>query len=494
MPVSLRGLIQLLVVLSSMQDVPEITEPYDSDILAKQVGRQADVLEANLSLFESYFMHGWVHTKLSARKAAILENLTLVGAEKWYLSALQHLEELYRQQMPPTIDKHNTYACLISYIEQLEQNVIQSHYLQPASDDAHLLFAIRMFFDLQIHKAAVWQMRKAVEQHESDGGLLLFDFSLGAANMPDTLLPTKYGQEGLTKILRKDQYDRIVNLQDNMAIFRVLLQPSGGDNSRYTFDPTRFVHLFLSLGSPECRHTLRGDTEQAGLYRVQQTTMSIAANHDLQDVIRTALKETPFSGESKGEYLQQLRTVFVAIDGAIRSVNTDMTGKTAMLSSHMTDIENFIIRTSETRVEFRNLLRRLIDEISTDHLNALANIYYCAKTLFDALRQIPIDREEIQSKWELLIALSVRYCVPIMENGMDFDLLYKYIETVAASGYLERDASYFWREFRSEFRTLCRKLDYDIRLVEKEAGRLKGDKKYNGSTNSPIFNGLAGEV
>lgn len=487
LPTTLRGFSQFFVTISSMRDVTQITEHSDTAKLIKQVQDQLDVLDKNLSLFEDYFLNSWIHAKLTTKQAETIEGLMTMEPSLWRQRAADGLVSVFNKSK--SVDPLNVIFQTFLKDSSKEQNLMS--YLQQLEDlrlppeDAYYIFAIRMFFDLHFHKLILKRKRQAINDYQKKNGILLFDFSLDSTGLPN--IPTLSTREtvfrDIIQDLRQDQYDRIIkSIKNGKKYAARLLRPTDDSKYPYQFDPMDFIPFFLTLGAPDFREMMSGEADQAAIYLVQTTCATIAINSDIQIAVRNALKEKNMQleeeivpGEVKLPYLDQLRAFFQAITDAIQSVNRDQAGKApSMILSWVKEIIA-LMDDSDNRSVFRNLLSRLKDELTQDHLALLANIYNCAEKLSNALAAPIIDSEEIRTLWEVFVNMCRPYCVPDMKGGID---LYE-LESLADPTAIEENTYSatmhpFRLEFEKNFQKLCKQLDYtkkDIKDYIKDKGK-----------------------
>lgn len=479
LPTTLRGFSQFFATISSMRDVIQITEHSDTAKLIEQVQDQLDALDKNLSLFEDYFLNSWVHAKLTTRQAETIENLMTMDPSLWRQRAADGLQDVFRVSRSgdplDMISKQfrndgNKAHNLMRYLQQLEN-------LRLPPEDAYYIFAIRMFFELHFHKTILKQKRQAINNYQKKNGILLFDFSLDSTGLPyvPTLSTEETAFKDIVQDLRQDQYNRIVkNIKNGKKYAASLLRPKDDEKYPYQFDPMGFVSFFLSLGAPDFREMMSGETNQATIYLVQTTCATIAINGDIQTAIGKMLEEKDEEGEAKLSYLDQLRKFFQAITDAIQSVNQSQEGDAPpMILSWMQDIIT-LMDDRDNRSMFRSLLSRLKDELTQDRLIPLANIYNCAEKLSEALTASVADDEEIRLLWELFIDMSLPYCTPSMEDGMDLTPLESLVVHMdQTEDTYSRTTLPFWCEFDKDFQKLCRQLGYtksDIKKYLKDKG------------------------
>lgn len=476
LPTTLRGFSQFFVTISSMRDVIEVTAHSDTDMLIEQVQEQLDTLDRNLSLFEDYFLNSWIHAKLAAKQAETIETLMTMEPPLWSQRAAKALEDIFQKaglgdpfnELSQEFEKDgNKERNLMRYLQQLEG-------MRLPPDDAYYVFAIRMFFELHFHKLILKRKQQAINGYQKKSGILLFDFSLDSTGLPDVPLLSieETAFQDIARPFRQDQYDRIVkSIKDGKKYAALLLRPTEDTKYPYQFDPMGFIPFFLALGSPDLREMMAGETNQGAVYLVQTTCATIAINSDVQIAVRKALKEKNETGEIKLAYLDQLRVLFQAITDAIQSVNPnqdqDPKGKApSMILSWMKEII-ILMDEGDNRSIFRNLLGRLKNELTQDHLVPLANIYNCAEKLSEALTAGNIDEEEIRTLWEVFVDICHPYCIPNRKGGIDLYALESLAEPAAPGEDTYSATTHpFWREFDRYLQKLCKQLDYTKKEIK----------------------------
>lgn len=477
LPTTLRGFSQFFVTISSMKDVPEVTELDNTNKLIEEIQGQLDILDKNLSLFEDYFLNSWVHAKLKTHGADVIETLMTMEPGLWHQYAADQVLSNYggTKRSDPfnkIFDEFrmdsNKECNLMLYLQRLEN-------LRLPPDDTYFIFAIRMFFELHFHQSTVKQKRQAIEAYKKKKGVLLFDFShnsTGIINVPSlSTIGTAF--EGIVQNLRQDQYDRIVKqIKDGEKYVASLLHRK--ENDTYSFDPMNFISFFLLLGSPDYEEMMSGETNQATLYLIQTTCATIAINNDIQAVIRRALEEYNLQKETQLTYLEQLRTFFQTITDAIQSVNMDQAGNApAMILSWIQEILP-LMGEADNRSIFRNLLGRLKDEMTQDHLGPLANIYSCATKLDNALSISAVDSNEVHSLWKMFVDMSLPYSTSSMQDGIDLHVLELLVDSIdAEENPISQNSPSFFSEFNRYFGKVYKKLGYSKKQILKQA-KLEG--------------------
>ena len=179
-PRTLRGFNQLLELLDSMEDVPELTpETFDSvEIYAKAVLKQSEIAAINQRRFADYFKNSWISAKITDLKdREFLRKLAdTVSANRIRLT-VKHLCKRYNVNLRKDIKKREVLDQLMWRIEQVYRT----------ENDFRLMFAIRTLFTLDSHQHILKEKRKVVRNYldkvdangkeVKDVEFLLFDLS-----------------------------------------------------------------------------------------------------------------------------------------------------------------------------------------------------------------------------------------------------------------------------------------------------------------------------
>ncbi|MDE7220271.1 MAG: hypothetical protein K2O45_11725, partial [Oscillospiraceae bacterium] len=437
-PTTLRGLGQFLSILAAMKDVPVIRKddprldsPHD---LMKLVREQVEILEINLPLFENYFINDWVHTKLSAEKAAVIERLARALPEQRCRLAVSLLEDIYGPSAPATsemYDLSDDYVKMVWYLENWKKQHRQR-------EDFYLFFAVHAFFSLQFHKTVVQQKKRAVLTFTGDGPLL-FDFSPETTHLPTHyLLCSALGTlTGYRKrdVLDRKEYQALRAAAGNDYALDLLVTPES--ESTYRFRLVNLLALFLSLGSDNGRELVRGESSQRNLYLAQTSSATIAINWDVQEKLLKTSHSTLNNTEIDLDFISALRAVWKRFDDDIRDINRpkpDAKNRESiepMILSRLEVIANFIV---DVEAESRSKLHRLLGAIDTQfgayYLPALCDIQRSAQNLLDRINAVPYDPMLTQFAWYSFVEVVNNFRVPTGKRPLDLDNLEKRINNL----------------------------------------------------------------
>lgn len=436
-PTTLRGLAQFLSILAGMEDVPSIRKDDprldDPHALTELVRRQVEILEVNLPLFENYFINDWVHTKLSAEKAAVIERLARALPEQRCQLAISLLEGIYGPpvpvpEIPEPYDLADDYVRMVWHLETWKKWHRQR-------EDYYLFFAVHTFFSIQFHKTVAQQKKRAVLSFTGDGPLL-FDFSPETTHLPARyLLCTASGT--LTGYRERD----VLNRKE----YQALRTAAGGDSdsdyalellltreseTTYRFRLVNLLSLFQSLGSGRGRELVRGEISQRNLYLAQTSATTIAINWDVQELLLKASQSTLGNTETDLDFISALRAVWTRFDADIRAINSpkpDAKNKESiepMILSRLEVIANFIV---DVEAESRSKLHRLLGAIDTQfgeyYLPALCDIQRSAQNLLDRVNAVPYDLKLTLLAWYAFVEVVNNFRVPTGKKSIDLDHL-----------------------------------------------------------------------
>ena len=237
-PTTYRGLNQLLFLLSTMEDVPEMTADGTSngaaidtvDGFVQALSRQIPVLARNLELFSNYFINSWISAKIKrADDRAFLRELQQIAPKYRVAVVLDYLAQRYPPENDTSqADAHSNPACVYNaqdhsveivlpfsvqqnspkngigqdnrgnnslrksrkprYIlmETLIQKLIKKY---NTHEDFFLFFAIHTIFTLESHRTVLRKKREGILNYEyGSNRVLAFDYDPHSTGMPETYL------------------------------------------------------------------------------------------------------------------------------------------------------------------------------------------------------------------------------------------------------------------------------------------------------------------
>ena len=162
-PTTIRGLNQLLYMLSRMDKLPMLGSSREnfesSENLVEALSKRIKLEDENLRLFSDYFTEGWVKVKVVQEKDQhFLKTLSEESSRMYVQTTIEYLYERYRGS-PVLSDrkKHFTQP----FLDRLMVDLGEEH---AGQEDSYLLFSIRTIFTLNHHKMVLRQKRDAVRR------------------------------------------------------------------------------------------------------------------------------------------------------------------------------------------------------------------------------------------------------------------------------------------------------------------------------------------
>lgn len=190
-PRTLRGLNQLVYLLTEMEDIPMlyIKEIQSIPVFAEELQKQIRIAEENLSRFVDYFTHEWIGAKIkNLRDRAFLKEFSkTVGINRVRL-AMKYLQRYYPEDNKP--DLHNDRMELDTMMTKLAET-------NRTEDDFLLFFSIRTLMSLESHRLILLQKKKTLHvfftEKENGGEIypIVFDFDPDEMILPKSLLPSE---------------------------------------------------------------------------------------------------------------------------------------------------------------------------------------------------------------------------------------------------------------------------------------------------------------
>ena len=307
-PTTLRGLAYLLNLLSSMEDVPEInfsarnSGESQKEYLVERLKLQFPILEKNLNLFEDFFLNDWVQAKLPQELIEIIEQLSNQVPDQRIPFIIRKLREYYYSISKkgvyvshPNAEPTKDYSCLkrkIPMYQDLDEaiRIIQGTLKDSNPADAfrlesdfYFIFAIRTFLTIENNKDVLKVKRKAVDKYEAGKtNSLLFDY-LGAK----TSLPRGFYMEPVENLygypLIRETDGPFKESFEGSYCFRKI-------DNKVCFNFSGVVIGWLALTEENLGE---GEKELTPLerYKVQELAVLMAANCDVQEVVRKAIAE-----------------------------------------------------------------------------------------------------------------------------------------------------------------------------------------------------------
>lgn len=383
-PRTLRGLNQLIYLLSEMKDIPrrprEFTPPLDSEQLAQLVADQLPIAEDNLARFSDYFINDWIEAKVSRTEDRdFLRKLGTGFQARFVQEALEYFKSRFSAEAFKISKWHETAGLydLDSFLLKLEEE-------QRSEDDFLLIFATRTLRSIESHRLVWRQKRLALKMYwfpeargegnsEYKRNLLLFDFDPRITYLPfhypvsERTEEIQFGKlnaavRGRTVQLTEIKLDSVLSESVSRkfnACWKKAADPKIGDGI-YNIDTSKIVEdllqllickdgfgaihlnflglitLFLRVGADDFHLGWKEvdsgtDTPvkqfaeaQNLLYQMQELALLIACNWDVQVQIYKNLPEKLLA--SKKQYpetalIGNIQNTFDQIDEIIQNIN-----------------------------------------------------------------------------------------------------------------------------------------------------------------------------
>ncbi len=484
-PTTLRGLAQMLKLLSFMKDVPE--PKTDSNIsveeLKKHVRERVEILSVNLPLFENYFLNEWLEAKLPEDYAKIVRDIASTVPSERSRRIIELLSKTY-DVIPQAANM--TYHDLVSYMNNLEK-------VHRTDKDFYLFFSIHTCLTILYHKAALRQMQLALDRHTQ--GLLIFDFSFNSCFLPDTLfVPKDINVSDDCKIFSTDKPDQKYTGRKH-AIMQLLYReylPTNDEecqlleDGKITVEKFSFMHfitLVLSLGRNPTLQLVNLETSQSWLYHIQMTALTVVTNWDVQNKITKKLQRV--ENNITGRYLDVLSFLFAKMDEALVSINQGNDGTSPdvvppMLQKGLHDILECMKSDKENVYQvdiaacFGDIEMKL-GPVNEECINSLQNIYAAAqklKTGFIILKKDPNFSQQFKLTANMLLEMCLDFNI-VYQEQFGADAAFNLMKIEANSIANPVSATAFWNNFQAQFAKVCQ----TCRVDEKKVKRRRKEKK-----------------
>ncbi len=182
-PTTMRGLNQLLQLLSQMEDVPNLNSDWlyyaDPHKLVEDIQKQNAVREDNLTRFAGYFINSWIPVKVNMQKDRdFLGRLSMAASARYVPMTVEYLHEKYELQGDPLNER--------LYLDHLVAKLTHD---KSDLDDYLLLFSIRTLFTINHHKLILRQQMKAANAFTANPhDFFLVDYDPDALYLPNAYL------------------------------------------------------------------------------------------------------------------------------------------------------------------------------------------------------------------------------------------------------------------------------------------------------------------
>ena len=303
-PTRLRSFIQMLDLLSDMEDIPCV-----KDRKAKMIQKKVEVQDKNLNHFFDYFMKFWTVNKLTMFQVEALKRLRSAVSGQLFGIAWEILHVLFpanEDEWTPAGDCG--YNALFGKLLQLEE--------RPAN--RYICFAIRTCLTLRLHQMVLQQKLCKLKADCKNGNKFVFDFTGSNVELPDSLPlpPFRFSSRSLiwedqsdTQSFEFPPSDRALlstkKLFDTKEIsnqirnkFFTSKYDSRTDSYVYRFEFLNILFVFSKLDPEDGSIALYYDhLSQKQLYEYQQTLVLIACNLELHDALWKHFEKPIMSGK-----------------------------------------------------------------------------------------------------------------------------------------------------------------------------------------------------
>ncbi len=178
-PSTLRGVAHLFRLLSGME-TPEPLEKLRAQLkntpesLQKYVDarlRSTYTRQANLLLFEDYFMNDWMVSRVEDPFRSTLREVGKNSSNRRMLQAIKELKRIYFEEnhecVKEAAQKANMaqFVDLLGLVSQIESDVDKC----TTDEDFRFIFSLLTFFSIQLHKAALADEIRSIEEWKNPG-------------------------------------------------------------------------------------------------------------------------------------------------------------------------------------------------------------------------------------------------------------------------------------------------------------------------------------
>lgn len=348
-PTTLRGLSQFLAVLSSMEDIPPVTNFDDQQKFRDSLQKYIKVAEENINRFEKYFLNEWAEAKLSQKQAELIANITNLDPKSRFRYIAEYVRNLYKSSTlnyesedkkddRRLLNNIKDYASFINFLNSCENNYSQS-------TDVYFFFAIKTGLTILYHKTALFRMRRTVENC-NEKKAIIFDFSPDKTLFPDVfIMPNDNEDEVNGKIIfyNVKHCDVMPDGEKELRpifhnLFRKHYDCKG--KSETCFALMNILSFILALGDDKLEGIIN-EPNQKSLFKAQMSTLTISINLDLhQEVFNTLKTLAP-----KGSQHALLETYFLLcemLDEQLGRVNRGSPKAPAMLDTNLVYLKKCI--------------------------------------------------------------------------------------------------------------------------------------------------------
>ena len=440
-PTTLRGLNQLLGLLSTLEDIPVVTKEdlQDEERFRKALRKKADISEQNLQVFENYFINDWVNGKLTEDKLKAFTELYETPTAHRIPFAIGKLQEIYGEA---PLSSKKEYVDLMAIINTLKQK-------HRMAMDLYFFMAVLTLLAIQFHKSIAYQERLASEREKGEGPLLIS--CPKAEYFPKKLyVPTNLDEDlkGIFFPIIAEVYrDELKTIKDGAQISTYLLTK---DLKDYRFNPIDYIAFFLHLDDAGFKDLVSGECPQEAVYVAQQAAITIAANPEVQaSAIAELHEKVKEFTDSKHDMPKRTMN---CLNSAFRKINQSFSGDMPMIESDLAQlIDKFAQSDKYTPSLYKWYDIALIKSVEDgERREALLNIIRWADGVRGFLERTPKQSSMIKETTIRLLDDYKEYVVPSNPHGFDTEkMLAGARKDTLPSG------TTFWNRFNDELDSVC---------------------------------------
>lgn len=464
-PTTLRGLNQLLGLLSAMDDIPSVTEEdlQSEGSFRNALREKADTSEQNLQVFENYFINDWVNGKLTEEKLKAFTELYETSPAHRIPFAIRKLQEIYKNGETSSEKKEekenkntaqtNDYLGLREYINQLKQE----HHL---AMDLYFFTAILTLLAIQFHKSIAYQERLASEREKGEGPLLIscpkaeyFPKKLYVPTDLDTDLKST-----IFPVITQEYLDKLKNINYGAQISKYLLSEDLKDQR---FNPIDYVVFFLHLDDKGFKNLVNGECPQHVIYAAQQAAIIVSANPQVQEIIIEELQA--MGGKISGFGIDAIKEAIRYINTAIRKINEGVPKDLPMIECDLTQLIDQFVQTESPIPSLSKwcsvaLVDPIEDEKRKESLTSLLELVQKVDNLLKEKEKTLDTASSITSIAQTIMSNHFNDIKPANPHGLDLDKLKLNVKDKDKDIELEDlpTADVFMKCFNEQFSDLCK--------------------------------------
>lgn len=469
-PTTLRGLAQMLSLLNTLEDIPEIplAQMHDTALLIEAEKNRARIVEHNIARFEKYFLNEWVGAKLSHAKAEWIQELAKVAPSERVSHAMTILNKDNEKDNKGALRSAPTgkvkYADFMYQLQDLINN-------NQENKDATFILAVQTWFTIANHKTVLKQIKNAIDNYSK--GVLVFDFSPANTYLPSMYLSPRILENGANKVLIESNLD--VDQKRFMHIVGHLFQNYRvAGKTKTCFSYLHIVSIIQSLGHKDLKAKLNEQTPQEFLYQSQMTVAMLISNLEVQLKVSSALEAYKGIGAGAKEDSESLsKGMYSEIQKTLDSINREAADAPIMANSKFYDIQNFKNRSDlygmTDAVEILKEMDALFDS-KPQLMDRLVYLYRSSFTFAKTLKKYknlspvyPIDAENFGIDLDNFLAECQAFYREVTNEKVSDLFNLRGIELGVTS------QESFRSRFNARYEKLCAACNIDFKAVKNEA-------------------------